>query len=48
MGPDPEALERLMHEREGVPPVDDEPVDVSPGEQPASPDEVDDDDGEVD
>ncbi len=41
-------LDRLMHEREGVPPLDDEPLDTSPGEQPASAAEIEDDDGEED
>ena len=32
---DEAALERLLDQRTGIPPVDDDPTDTSPGEQPA-------------
>lgn len=37
-------LARLLEERDGVPPVDDEPSDTSPGDLPAGPDDIDEED----
>lgn len=37
---DEAALERLLNQRDGIPPVDDEPTDTSAGEQPGDVDDT--------
>lgn len=37
-------LQQLLDQRDGVPPADDQPTDTGPGEMPAGPDEIDEED----
>lgn len=41
---DQAALERLLNQRDGVPPIDDRPIDTSDGDIPAGPDDIDEED----
>lgn len=41
---DQAALERLLAQRDGVPPIDDQPTDTSAGDTPAGPDDIDEED----